>query len=134
MSNYKSLIELKVSSEKSFGIILAILFFLIGLYPLLGLGEVRLWSLILAVILILVAFLKPGMLSLPNKLWFKFGIVLGAILSPIIMTLIYFIAVIPTGIIMKLLGKDILRLKLDKKSNSYWIQRNQPVGSMRKQF
>ena len=134
MSDYKRLIEVKVGSERSFGIILAILFFLIGIYPIMGLGEIRLWSLILAVILILVAFLKPVMLSVPNKIWFKFGIELGAILSPIVMTFIYLIAVVPIGITMNLMGKDILRLKLDKKSKSYWIKRNQPVGTMRKQF
>ena len=134
MSDYKRLIEVKVGSERSFGIILAILFFLIGIYPIMGLGEIRLWSLIFAVILILVAFLKPVMLSVPNKIWFKFGIALGAILSPIVMTFIYLIAVVPIGITMNLMGKDILRLKLDKKSKSYWIKRNQPVGTMRKQF
>ena len=115
MSNYKNLIKVNAGTERTFGIVFAILFFLIGLYPLISSGEVRLWSLVLAIILILVSILKPGILYLPNKLWFKFGIALGTILSPIVLALIYFIAVFPTGIIMKLLGKDILKLKLDKK-------------------
>jgi hypothetical protein len=76
----------------------------------------------------------PNVLSLPNKLWFKFGIVLGSIIAPIIMALVYFLTVLPTGFIMRLLGKDLLKQKLDKKDKSYWIERSESMGSMKNQF
>jgi hypothetical protein len=71
---------------------------------------------------------------LPNKLWFKFGIFLGSIIAPIVILIVYFITVIPTGLIMRLLGKDLLRQKLDKNTKSYWIERREPIGSMKNQF
>ena len=134
MSEYESYLEVKVGSEKSFGIVLAILFLLMGLYPLIGGGEVRKWSLLVAIVLISVAFLKPKTLYIPNKLWFMFGKALGTIMTPIFMTVLYFITIVPTGLTMKLMRKDLLRQKLEKNVKSYWIEREQPVGSMKNQF
>ena len=82
----------------------------------------------------MLAFVAPQILVLPNKLWFKFGILLGSIIAPVIMALVYFITVLPTGLIMPFLGKDLLKLKLDKNAKSYWIERKEPMGSMKNQF
>ena len=87
-----------------------------------------------AIILILVSILKPGLLSLPNKLWFKLGIMLGSVVAPLVMGLVYFTTVVPIGLIMKLMGKDLLHKKLDRGAKSYWIERSQPVESMKNQF
>jgi hypothetical protein len=82
----------------------------------------------------LLAYLAPMILNLPNKLWFKFGMLLGSIVAPIIMALVYVIPVLPTGLIMRLLGKDILMQKLDKNAKSYWIKRSEQLSSMKNQF
>ena len=82
----------------------------------------------------MLALLAPRALSSPNKLWFKFGLLLGSIVAPIVMALIYFVTILPTGLIMRLLGKDLLKPKLDKNAKSYWIERTEPVGSMKNQF
>lgn len=123
-----------MGSEKGFGIIFAIVFSVIGLYPLLAGEGVRLWSLVVALVFFVLAYLAPKTLSVPNKLWFKLGMALGAIVAPIVMALVYIIAVTPTGLIVRLCGKDLLRQKLDKNAKSYWIERDQPVGSMKDQF
>jgi len=123
-----------MGSEKGFGVVFAIVFVLIGLYPLVHGGRVRLWALVAAFILLALAFLAPKALSVPNKLWFKLGMVLGAIIAPIVMALVYFTTVAPIGLIIRLTGKDLLREKLDKSAKSYWIERDQPVGSMKDQF
>ena len=127
-------IEIERGSEKGFGIIFFIVFFLIGLYPLIGGEGVRLWALGIAIIFIALAYLAPKVLSVPNKLWFKLGMALATVVAPIIMALVYFISVVPIGLFMRLIGKDLVRQKLDKNAKSYWIERNQPVGSMRDQF
>ena len=123
-----------MGSEKGFGIVFAIFFLLVGLYPLVHGEGVRLWVLVAAIILLVVAFLAPKILSLPNKVWFKLGVALGAIIAPIVMAIVYFITVVPTGLIIRLIGKDLLKEKLDRNATSYWIEREQPVGSMKNQF
>lgn len=126
--------ELKVGSEKSFGIVFAIVFFVIALYPLLGSEDIHVWALIMSFICIALAYFLPGMLSVPNKLWFKLGLLLGSIITPIVMSIIYFVSVMPTGIIVKLLGKDLLNQHFDRNKDSYWMERDKPVGSMKNQF
>ena len=103
--------DIKISSNKSFGIVFFIFFLLISLYPLLNNENIRLWSLFISIIFLILGILKPSLLSPFNKLWFKFGILLGRIISPIIMGIIFFLVVTPIGIIMRLLGKDVLNLK-----------------------
>jgi hypothetical protein len=104
------------------------------LYPLISSDSVRAWALIVSAVFLLLSFMAPQVLSLPNKLWFKFGILLGSIIAPIVMALVYFLTVLPTGLIMRLLGKDLLKQKLDKDAKSYWIERTEPMGSMKNQF
>jgi len=134
MSESTSHIPTEQSSPKSFGIVFSIVFLIVALYPLINSEGLRTWSLSLSVIFLLLAFVAPRTLSLPNKLWFKFGMLLGSIIAPVLMALIYFITVLPTGLIMRLLGKDLLKQKLDKNAKSYWIERKEPMGSMKNQF
>ena len=134
MSEYKQYIEVESGSEKSFGIIFAIVFLLVGLYPLVNNKDILLWPLITALIFFLLTCVAPKVLALPNKLWFKLGLALGAIVAPVVMALVYFTTVVPIGLIMRLMSKDMLRQKLDKNIKSYWIVRDQPMGSMRDQF
>ena len=134
MSEHQSHIEIKAGGEKSFGIVFAVVFVLIGLFPLLRGGDVRLWALALAVIFGLLAFFVPRALELPNRLWFKLGMLLGSIIAPIVMVLVYLLTVLPVGLCFRVLGKDPLGRKLDPQATSYWIKREQPVGSMKDQF
>src|SRR6056300_715647 len=115
--------DIKISSNRSFGIVFFIVFLLIALYPLSYSGEIRVWSAIISLILLVLGLLNSKILTPLNKLWFKFGVILGIIISPIIMGIIFFLVVTPIGLIMKLLGKDLLRLKYNKKDNTYWIEK-----------
>ena len=134
MLNFQKNSEIGLGSNKSFGIVFAIVFLIVALYPLLNSEGLRIWALIVSAVFLLLVFIAPKTLSLPNRLWFKFGILLGAIVAPIVMTLVYFITVLPIGLIMRFLGKDLLKQKLDKNVKSYWIERNEPIGSMKNQF
>ena len=134
MSEITSNIPTEKSSEKSFGVIFSIVFLIVSLYPLINSEGLRIWAIIVSAIFLLLSFIAPQTLSLPNKLWFKFGMLLGSIVAPIVMVLVYFFTVLPIGFIMRLLGKDILKQKLDKSAKSYWIERREPIGSMKNQF
>ena len=122
------------SSEKSFGVVFSIVFLIVALYPLINSEGLRIWALVVSIIFSLLAFLAPKILVLPNKLWFKFGLLIGSIVAPIVMAFVYFVTVLPTGLIMRLLGKDLLKQKLDKNAKSYWVKRSEPMGSMKNQF
>tara|TARA_B100000900_G_scaffold401477_1_gene406207 strand:+ start:71 stop:454 length:384 start_codon:yes stop_codon:yes gene_type:complete len=125
--------EVKLSSNRSFGIVFFILFLIIATYPLINNGEIRLWSLFISIIFLILGVLNSKILSPLNKLWFKFGIFLGKFVSPIIMGVIFFLVVTPIGYFMRLLGKDLLNLKYNK-GNSYWIEKNGPKSKMKNQF
>lgn len=127
-------ISTEKSSEKNFGIVFSIVFLIIALYSSTNSEDIRLWAIIISAIFLLLAFVAPEVLALPNKLWFKFGILLGSIIAPMVMALVYFIAVLPTGLIMRCLGKDLLKLKLDKNVKSYWVKRSELIGPMKNQF
>ena len=134
MSEISSHVSTEQSSEKSFGVVFSIVFLIIALYPLITPEGLRIWALVVSIIFFLLAFLAPKILVLPNKLWFKFGLLIGSIVAPIVMAFVYFVTVLPTGLIMRLLGKDLLKQKLDKNSKSYWVKRSEPMGSMKNQF
>mgnify|MGYP001184945656 CR=1 FL=1 len=134
MSEKISYIQTEQSSEKSFGVVFSIVFLIVALYPLITSAGLRIWALVVSIIFFLLAFLVPKILVLPNKLWFKFGLLIGSIVAPILMTLIYVFTVVPTGLIMRLLGKDLLKQNIMKNTQSYWIERKQPMGSMKNQF
>ena len=130
MSEYN---DIKISSNRSFGVVFFIVFLLIALYPLLNNNEVRLWSLIISVLFLILGILNSKILSPLNKIWFKFGLILGKIISPIIMGIIFFLVVTPIGFIMKLLGKDLINLKFNNEK-SYWIEKSGPKSKMKNQF
>ncbi len=125
--------EVKIGSNKSFGVVFFIVFLIIGTYPLLSDNEVRLWSLIISIIFLILGLLNSKLLTPLNKIWFKFGILLGKIISPLVMGLIFFFVVTPTGILMRILNKDLLNLKFNKKT-TYWIEKNGPKSKMKNQF
>ena len=134
MSEIASHVSTERSSEKSFGVVFSIVFLIVSLYPLINSESLRIWALVVSIIFFLLAFLAPKILVLPNKLWFNFGLLIGSIVAPIVIILVYFVTVVPTGLIMRLLGKDLLKQKLDKNAKSYWIEREEPMGSMKNQF
>ena len=134
MSKIAGHVSTEQSSEKSFGIVFSIVFLIVALYPLINSAGLRIWALVVSIIFFLLAFLAPKILVLPNKLWFKFGLLIGSIVAPIVMAFVYFVTVLPTGLIMRLLGKDLLKQKLDKNAKSYWVKRDEPIGSMKNQF
>ena len=125
--------DIKISSNRSFGIVFSIVFLLIALYPLIHSEEIRFWSIIISLIFLVLGLLKSKILAPLNKLWFKFGIFLGKIISPLIMGIIFFLVVTPIGILMRLLGKDLLNLKYNK-NKSYWIDKTGPKSKMKNQF
>ena len=125
--------DVKISSNRSFGIVFFVVFLIITLYPLTYGGEIRLWSLIISLIFLTLGLLNSKILAPLNKIWFKFGIFLGKIVSPIIMGIIFFLVVTPIGLIMRSLGKDVLNLKYNK-NKSYWIEKNGPKSKMKNQF
>ena len=135
MSEIASHVYTEQSSEKSFGVVFSIVFLIVSLFPpLINSEGLRIWALVVSIIFFLLAFLAPKVLVLPNKLWFKFGLLIGSIVAPIVITLVYLVTVVPTGLIMRLLGKDLLKQKLDKNAKSYWVKRSEPMGSMKNQF
>jgi hypothetical protein len=123
----------KKSSNRSFGLLFFVVFFLIGIWPLFKENDYRLWSLIISIIFLILGLLNSKLLNPLNNLWIKFGEILGKIISPIVMMIVFFIVLTPLSFIVRLLGKDLLKLKFIKK-NSYWINRKKNIGSMKKQF
>ena len=125
--------NIKTSSNKSFGIVFFIVFLLVAIYPLINNSEIRIWSLITAVIFLILGLTNSKVLTPLNKLWFKFGLLLGKVISPIIMGIIFFLVVTPTALIMRIIGKDLLSLKFNNKK-SYWIEKTGPKSKMKDQF
>ena len=125
--------DIKISSNRSFGIVFFAVFFLIALYPLIHNEEIRIWSLITSLIFLILGLINSRILNPLNKIWFKFGILLGKVVSPIIMGIIFFLVVTPIGFIMRILGKDLLNLKFNT-NKSYWIEKTGPKSKMKNQF
>ena len=125
--------EIKIGSNRSFGIVFFIVFLLISTYPLLNDNNIRIWSLFLSVIFLILGLINSSILTPFNKIWFKFGILLGKIVSPLVMGIIFFLVVTPIGILMRILNKDILNLKYNNKS-TYWIEKTGPKSKMKNQF
>ena len=125
--------DIKIGSNRSFGIVFFIFFLLISIYPLINNESIRIWSLVISLIFFILGIINSNFLSPLNKLWFKFGIFLGKIISPIIMGIIFFLVVTPIGLIMRLIGKDMLNLKYSD-YKSYWIKKTGPKSKMKNQF
>ena len=122
-----------INSNKSFGILFFVVFFLYGIWPILSSNEIRIWSLSMGIIFLILGLLNSKLLTPFHNLWLKLGTLLGRIVSPIVMFLVYFFFITPLAVIVRLLGKDLLRKKFNK-SPSYWIKREKNIGTMKKQF
>ena len=125
--------NIKISSNRSFGIVFFVVFLVISLYPITYNEDIRIWSLIISSIFLILGVLNSKILTPLNKLWFKLGIFLGKIVSPLVMGVIFFFVVTPIGLIMRILGKDLLNLKYNL-NKSYWIKKNGPKSIMKNQF
>ncbi len=137
--------DVKMGSERGFGIVFAVVFALIGVWPAIALGWVprfdpaalRWWPLAIAAAFLVVALLVPSLLRPLNWLWFKFGMLLSKVMSPIVMGLVFVLTVVPTALVMRLRGRDLLRLNIDRQTKSYWIMREPPGpagDTMRNQY
>ena len=125
--------DIKIGSNRSFGIVFFVVFLLISTYPLINGDELRLWSLIISIVFLFLGLLNSKILNPLNKLWFKFGIFLGKIISPLVMGIIFFLVVTPIGLLMRLLNKDLLNLRFNN-NGSYWIEKTEPKSKMKNQF
>jgi len=126
--------SVKISSNRSFGFLFFVVFIAISLWPLKSQGDLRLWAFILSLIFLVLGILNSRFLTPLNKLWYKFGIFLGSIASPIVMGIVFFMVVTPIGLIMRFLGKDLLRVNKNKIVSTYWINREKQKTTMKKQF
>ena len=125
--------EIKIGSNKSFGIVFFLVFLVISLYPLINNESLRYWSLVVSFVFLILGLFNSNILTPLNRLWFKFGILLGKFISPLIMGIIFFLVVTPIGILMKIFKKDLINLKFDN-SKSYWIEKTNPKSKMKNQF
>ena len=128
--NYK---DIKIGSNRNFGVVFFVVFLLIGLWPILKGNEIRIWSIVISLIFLILGILNSKILTPFNKVWFRFGIFLGNFISPIVMGIVFFLVVTPTGLIMKLFRKDPINLKKNN-SNTYWIEKKDNKSSMKNQF
>tara|TARA_Y100000741_G_scaffold131509_1_gene99024 strand:- start:391 stop:780 length:390 start_codon:yes stop_codon:yes gene_type:complete len=125
--------NIKIGSNKSFGIVFFIFFLIISVYPLINGGVLNIWFLSVSIVFLILGILNSKILTPLNKLWFKFGILLGKFVSPIVMAFVFFGVVTPISFIMKILKKDLLNIKKNEKS-SYWIAKSGPKSKMKNQF
>ena len=126
--------NVKISTNRSFGLVFFIFFLIIGFWPLINMQEIRTWSLIIAIPFLILGLINSKLLTPLNLLWSRLGIFLGSIIAPIVMAFVFFLVVTPTSLFMKILGKDILNKKYNKNEKSYWIKRKNLKSSMRNQF
>ena len=122
------------SSNKSFGLLFFVVFLIIGLWPLKNGESLNIYFIIASVVFLILGLLNSKLLSPLNKSWIKLGEILGIIIAPIVMALVYFVILTPISIIVRVFGKDLLGLKFLKEKETYWIKRKKNLGSMKKQF
>ncbi len=137
MSEFSGNTEIKMGSERSFGIVFCIVFVIVALFPLTGDGSIRWWSLAIAAVFLGTAFVAPDVLRPLNRLWFRFGLLLNKIVSPIVMGILFFLTVTPIGLIMRLWKRDPLKQEFDAGVESYWIivdSEHAEKSSMKNQF
>ena len=125
--------KIKLPSNRNFGIVFSIVFLIIAIWPILNQNEIRIWSIIISLIFLILGLINSKFLSPLNKAWFKFGLILGSVIAPIVMGIIFFLVVTPTGLIMKALGKDLLGLKRNK-NNTYWLEKDNSNNNLKNQF
>ena len=125
--------DIKLPSNKNFGIVFFLVFLIIGFWPLINTEEVRIWAIIISIIFLLLGLTNSKLLNPLNQIWFKFGVLLSKIISPIVMGTIFFLVVTPIGLLMKIFRKDLLNLKLNK-DKTYWIKKTDSNSNMKNQF
>ena len=125
--------NIKIGTNKSFGIVFFLFFLIVSIFPLFKDEDIRVWSLIIAIIFLVFGLLNSKVLTPLNKIWFKFGILLGSFVSPIVMGIVFFAIVTPTSLIMRVLGKNLLNLKKNNKK-TYWIEKSKNESKMKNQF
>tara|TARA_Y100000590_G_scaffold347063_1_gene397545 strand:- start:249 stop:638 length:390 start_codon:yes stop_codon:yes gene_type:complete len=125
--------KIKLGSNRSFGIVFFIFFLIISLWPIKSGGNLNIWLFIISLIFLILGIMNSQLLRPLNYIWFKFGLFLGSIVSPIVMSIIFFLVVTPISILMKIFNKDILNLRTNKK-NTYWIEKTDPKSKMKNQF
>ena len=125
--------NIKIGTNKSFGLVFFVFFFIVSIFPLLNDENIRIWSLIISLIFFILGILNSKILTPLNQIWFKFGILLGRFVSPVVMGIIFFAIVTPTSVIMRVLQKNLLNLKKGNKK-TYWIERSKIKSKMKNQF
>ncbi len=125
--------DIKLGSNKSFGIVFFLVFLLVAFYPLINGESIRFWALVVSLTFLVLGLLNSRILTPLNKIWFKFGILLGKIVSPLVLGIIFFFVVTPIGFLMKIFKKDLLNLKFNK-NKSYWIEKTGIKSKMKNQF
>ena len=126
--------KIKINSNRSFGIVFFFVFLIISLWPLTNENSLRVWPIIVAIIFLILGLMNSKLLTPLNILWAKFGKLLGFIIAPIVMGIVFFVVITPTGLIMKIIGKDLLNNKYNNKIKSYWINRGKLKSTMKQQF
>ena len=126
--------KIKISSNRNFGLVFFIVFLIVSTWPLTYEEPVRTWSAIISSVFLILGLMNSKLLTPLNKLWFKFGMILGAIVAPVVMGVVFFLVITPIGLFMKIIGKDLLNIKYDKRKKTYWIKRNTPINTMKRQF
>tara|TARA_Y100000768_G_C23510480_1_gene465695 strand:- start:65 stop:445 length:381 start_codon:yes stop_codon:yes gene_type:complete len=126
---------MKASTQnRSFGILFFIVFLTLSLWPLTKEGELNLYLFVISLIFLILGLLNSSLLTPLNKIWIKFGEVLGKFIAPIVMAIVYFLILTPISLIVRLFGKDLIGMKFNKNIKSYWIKRKKEMGTMDKQF
>ena len=126
--------KIRIGSNRNFGLVFFFVFLIVGLLPLLKEEPFRIWSIVIAIIFLILGLMNSKLLTPLNKLWFKFGLFLGSIVSPIVMGIVFFLVITPIGFVMKIMGKDLLNKKKDNDKKSYWINRSKTKSTMKQQF
>ena len=132
ISGQKQEIKINKKNNITFGIFFFIFFLIIGFFPLISVGIIRIWSVVLSLVFLIITIIRPNLFTFLNRSWIQFGIFLGKIISPIVMGLVFFFVVTPIGILVRILKKDVMGLK--RGASSYWINREDKLQSMKKQF
>ena len=126
--------KIKISTNRNFGLVFFIIFVIVSLWPLTYEGPIRIWTVIISLVFLILGLMNSKLLTPLNKLWFKFGTILGVIVVPVVMGVVFFLVVTPIGLVMKIMGRDLLNKKYDKKKRTYWIKRDTSIGTMKRQF
>lgn len=126
--------NIKISSNRNFGLVFFFIFLVVSIWPLTHNESPRIWSAIISLAFLILVLTRSKLLTPLNRLWAKFGIILGSIIAPIVMGVVFFLVITPIGLVMKIIGKDLLSIKYDKKKETYWVKRDRPTSTMKQQF